>query len=151
MVNETDADMGAVTDAPGDGARPWTLYAAGGVFGLLAVGLAAAGAWGIVQILIGAVDSAGAAVGVALAAWLVAVYYWFIGRRFTQARNIIAQAVFQGLLWLAVGYYLHQAAHPGFGLLAWALAGAIIALALAGPTRRAVGFGQGGAPFAQDD
>ncbi|GAB4008181.1 hypothetical protein GCM10029992_63900 [Glycomyces albus] len=150
-MNETDADMGAVTDPPGDGTRPWTLYAAGGLFWLLGAGLAAAGLWGIAQIFIGAVDSASAAVGIALLTWLVAAYYWFIGRRFLQARNIIAQAVFQGLLWLPVGYYLREAAHPVYGAAAWGLAIAIAALALSGPTRRAVGFGEGGAPFAQDD
>ena len=141
-MNQTDADMGAVTESPDDDYRPWTVIAAAGLFWLLAAGLAAAGVWGVSQIATGDVDSASAAVGVAITAWLVAAYYWLIGRRFLQGRNIIAQAVFQALLWLPVGYYLREAAHPTIGLAAWGLAAAMLALILAPPTRRAVGFGE---------
>ncbi|RRR97354.1 hypothetical protein [Glycomyces terrestris] len=141
-MNETDADMGAVTESRGDGARPWTLTAAAGVFWLLATGLVAAGAWALVQILTGDVDTASGAAGIALIAWLAALYYWFIGRRLLQRRDVVAQAVFQALLWLPVGYYLREAAHPVAGLAAWALAAAMLALVLCGPSRRAVGFGE---------
>ncbi|GAA1675536.1 hypothetical protein GCM10009830_22740 [Glycomyces endophyticus] len=141
-MNETDADMGAVTESRGDGARPWTLTAAAGVFWLLATGLVAAGAWALVQILTGDVDTAGGAAGIALLAWLAALYYWFIGRRLLQRRDIVAQAVFQSLLWLPVGYYLREAAHPVVGVAAWALAAVMLALVLCGPSRRAVGFGE---------
>jgi hypothetical protein len=141
-VNETDADMGAVTESRGDGARPWTLTAAAGVFWLLATGLVAAGAWALVQIATGDVDTASGAVGIALLAWLGALYYWFIGRRLLQSRDIVAQAVFQALLWLPVGYYLREAAHPVVGVAAWALAIVMLALVLCGPSRRAVGFGE---------
>lgn len=141
-MNETDADMGAVTESHGDGARPWTLTAAAGLFWLLATGLAAAGVWGLAQLVTGDVDTASGAIGVALLAWLAALYYWFIGRRLLQRRDVMAQAIFQGLLWLPVGYYLREAAHPVVGLTAWAVAAAILGLVLSGPTRRAVAFGE---------
>ncbi|WP_133884393.1 hypothetical protein [Glycomyces sp. NRRL B-16210] len=141
-MNETDADMGAVTETPGDGDRPWTLTAAAGLFWLLATGLAAAGVWGLVQIVIGEVDTAAGAAGVALIAWLAALYYWHLGRSLIRSRDVVAQAVFQALLWLPVGYYLREAAHPYMGIGAWALAVALVALVLCGPTRRAVGFGE---------
>lgn len=140
-MNESDADMGAVTGTPGDDYRPWTVIAAAGLFWLLAIGLAAAGAWGVAQVVTGDVDSASAAVGVAVITWLLAAYHWFIGRRFLQRGNVIAQAVFMSLLWLPVGWFLREAAHPAFGLAAWALAAAMLAMILASPTRRAVGFG----------
>jgi hypothetical protein len=141
-VNETDADMGAVTGTPGDDDRPWTLTAAAALFWLLATGLAAAGAWGLAQLVTDDVDTASGAIGIALLAWLAALYYWFIGRRLLQRRDVVAQAVFQGLLWLPVGYYLREAAHPAIGLAAWALAAAVLGLVLSGPTRRAVAFGE---------
>ncbi|MCH7231716.1 hypothetical protein L0U85_12765 [Glycomyces sp. L485] len=141
-MNETDADMGAVTDSPGDDYRPWTVFAAAGLFWLLAIGLAAAGVWGVTQIVTGDVDSASAAVGVAVIAWLLGAYYWLIGRRFLQGRNVIAQAVFQSLLWVPVGYFLRDAAHPALGLTAWGLAAVMLALIFAPPTRKAVGFGE---------
>lgn len=141
-MNESDADMGAVTETPGDDYRPWTVIAAAGLFWLLATGLAGAGVWGLAQVVAGDVDSASAAVGVVVIAWLVAAYYWLIGRRFTQGRNVIAQAVFQALLWLPVGWFLREAAHPVLGAAAWALAAAMLAAILAPPTRRAVGFGE---------
>ncbi len=141
-MNETDADMGPVTETPGSDYRPWTVTVATGFFWLFAAALAAAGAWGLTQVLVGGVDSASAAVGVVAIAWLVAAYYWLIGRRLLQLRNVIAQAVFQSLLWLPVGYFLREAAHPVLGLAAWGLAAAMLALILAPPTRRAVGFGQ---------
>lgn len=151
-MNETDADMGAVTESPEPGDRPWTLTAAAGLFWLLATGLAAAGVWGLAQIVMGEVESASGAIGVALVAFLGALYYWFIGRRLLRMQDIVAQAVFQGLLWLPVGYYLREAAHPVVGIAAWALAAAILGLVLSGPTRRAVGFGErrpfGGAELA---
>lgn len=134
--------MGAVTETPGDDPRPWTLTAAAGLFRLLATGLAAAGVWGLAQTVTGDVDSVSGAIGVALLAWLAALYYWFIGRRLLQCQDIVAQAVFQGLLWLPVGYYLREAAHPAIGLAAWAMAAAILGLVLSGPTRRAVAFGE---------
>jgi hypothetical protein len=141
-VNETDADMGAVTETPGDEPRPWTLTTAAGLFWLLATGLAAAGVWGLAQVVMGEVDTASGAIGIVLLAWLAALYYWFIGRRLLQRGDIVAQAVFQGLLWLPVGYYLREAAHPAIGLAAWALAAAVLGLVLSGPTRRAVSFGE---------
>jgi hypothetical protein len=141
-VNETDADMGAVTETNGDGDRPWTVTAAAGLFWLLATGLAAAGAWALAQLAIGDVDTAGGAVGIALIAWAAALYYWFIGRRLLQLQDIVAQAVFQGLLWLPVGYYLREASHPVVGIAAWALAAALLGLVLSGSARRAVGFGE---------
>lgn len=141
-MNETDADMGAVTESPGDGDRPWTLTAAAGLFWLLATGLAAAGVWGLSRIVIGDVDLVGGAIGVALIAWLVALYYWHLGRSLVRMRDVTAQAVFQALLWLPVGYYLREAAHPVTGVAAWALAVALGALVLCGPSRRAVGFGE---------
>ncbi|MEU5874585.1 hypothetical protein AB0A73_23860 [Glycomyces sp. NPDC047369] len=149
-MNETDADMGAVTESHGDSARPWTLTAAAGVFWLLATGLVAAGAWGLIQILTGDVDTVSGAVGIALMAWLAALYYWFIGRRLLQSRDIVAQAVFQALLWLPVGYYLREAAHPVIGLAVWALAASMLALVLCGPSRRAVGFGEH-RPFSESE
>jgi hypothetical protein len=141
-VNETDADMGAVTETPDSGDRPWTLTAAAILFWLLATGLAAAGVWGLAQIVTGQVTTVSGAIGVGLIAFLGALYYWFIGRRLLRMDDIIAQAVFQGLLWLPVGYYLREAAHPVIGIAAWALAAAIIGLVLSGPSRRAVGFGE---------
>ncbi|MQM28880.1 hypothetical protein [Glycomyces albidus] len=141
-MNETDPDMGAVTESGGGSARPWTLTAAAGVFWLLATGLVAAGAWALVQIATGDVDTASGAAGIALMAWLAALYYWFIGRRLLQRRDIVAQAVFQALLWLPVGYYLREAAHPVVGLGAWALAAVMLVLLLCGPSRSAVGFGE---------
>lgn len=141
-MNETDADMGAVTETNGDGDRPWTLTVAAGLFWLLATGLVAAGAWGLVQLATGSFDTASGAAGIALLAWAAALYYWFIGRRLLQRRDVVAQAVFQALLWLPVGYYLREAAHPFMGIGAWALAAALLALVLNGPARRAVGFGE---------
>lgn len=141
-MNETDADMGAVTESPDDRDRPWTLTAAAGLFWLLATGLAVAGVWALAQIVMGQVDTASGALGIALIAWAAALYYWFIGRRLLRMHDIVAQAVFQGLLLLPVGYYLREAAHPAIGLAAWALAAAILGLVLSGPTRRAVGFGE---------
>ncbi len=141
-MNETDADMGALTESHGDGARPWTLTAAAGVFWLLATGLVAAGAWALLQIAMGEVDTASGAAGIALMAWLAALYYWFLGRRLLQRRDVVAQAVFQALLWLPVGYYLREAAHPVVGVAAWALAAVMLALVLCGPSRHAVGFGE---------
>jgi hypothetical protein len=141
-VNETDADMGAVTEGSGDGARPWTLTAAAGVFWLLATGLVVAGAWALMQIATGDVDTASGAAGIALMAWLAALYYWFIGRRLLQQRDIVAQAVFQALLWLPVGYYLREAAHPVIGVGAWALTAVMLSLVLCAPSRHAVGFGE---------
>ncbi|HEX2144206.1 MAG TPA: hypothetical protein VHG10_06845 [Glycomyces sp.] len=141
-MNETDADMGAVTESPGGGRRPWTLTTAASLFWLLAMGLAAAGVWGLAQIFIGEVDTASGAIGIAFFACLAALYYWFIGRRLLAQQDIVAQALFQGLLWLPVGYYLREAAHPAMGLAAWAVAAAILVLVLSGPTRRAVGFGE---------
>jgi hypothetical protein len=149
-VNETDPDMGAVTETPGSGDRPWTLTAAAILFWLLATGLAAAGVWGLAQIVMGQVDTVSGAVGVAVVAFLGALYYWHLGRRLLRAEDVIAQAVFQGLLWLPVGYYLREAAHPVIGIAAWALAAAIVGLVLSGPTRRAVGFGER-KPFGQSD
>ncbi|THV31486.1 hypothetical protein [Glycomyces paridis] len=140
-MNETDADMGAVTETPADGDRPWTLTAAAGLFWLLATGLVAAGGWGLVQLVTGHVDTPSGAVGIVLIAWLAALYYWHIGRSLLRSRDIVAQAVFQALLWLPVGYYLREAAHPMLGVAAWALAVALVALVLSGPSRRAVGFG----------
>ncbi|SDE44938.1 hypothetical protein SAMN05216270_12227 [Glycomyces harbinensis] len=134
--------MGAVTETHGDDPRPWTLTVAAGLFWLLATGLVAAGAWGLIQLVTGDVDTAGGAIGIALLAWLAALYYWFIGRRLLQQRDVIAQAVFQALIWLPVGYYLREAAHPVIGIAAWALAAALVGLVLSGPTRRAVGFGE---------
>ncbi len=133
--------MGAVTETPDSGDRPWTLTAAAILFRLLATGLAAMGVWGLTQIATGQVETVGGAVGVALIAFLGALYYWFIGRRLLRMEDIVAQAVFQGLLWLPVGYYLREAAHPVIGVAAWALAAAIVGLVLSGPSRRAVGFG----------
>ncbi len=150
-MNETDADMGAVTESPGDAGRPWTVIVAAGMFRLVAAGLAASGVWGVTRIIAGEVDSVGGAAGVSVLAWLLAAYYWFIGRRLMQARDIIAQGLFQALLWLPVGYYLREAAQDGYGLAAWGLAAAMAALLLAPPTRRAVGFGDGRPPFAADD
>jgi hypothetical protein len=141
-VNETDADMGAVTETNGDGDRPWTLTVAAGLFWLLATGLVAAGAWGLIQLVTGDVDTVGGAVGVTLLAWAAALYYWFIGRRLLQRRDVVAQAVFQALLWLPVGYYLREAAHPVIGIAAWALAAGLLGLILNGRSRRAVGFGE---------
>jgi hypothetical protein len=141
-VNETDADMGAVTESSGSGDRPWTLTAAAILFWLLATGLAATGVWGLAQIVTGQVETVSGAVGVALIAVLGALYYWFIGRRLLRMQDIVAQAVFQGLLWLPVGYYLREAAHPLIGIGFWALAAAIVGLVLSGPSRRAVGFGE---------
>jgi hypothetical protein len=141
-VNETDADMGAVTETSGDGPRPWTLTVAAGLFWLLATGLAAAGVWGLAQLVTGDVDTASGAIGIALLAWLAALYYWIIGRKLLRRQDIVAQAVFQGLLWLPVGYYLREAAHPAIGLAAWALAAVVIGLVLSGPSRRAVAFGE---------
>ena len=141
-MNETDADMGAVTETTGDGDRPWTLAVAAGLFWLLATGLVAAGAWGLIQLVTGHVDTASGAVGVTLLAWAAALYYWFIGRRLLQRRDVVAQAVFQALLWLPIGYYLREAAHPVIGIAAWALAAALLGLILNGQTRRAVGFGE---------
>jgi hypothetical protein len=141
-VNETDADMGAVTESPGSGDRPWTLTAAAILFWLLATGLAATGVWGLAQIVTGQVETVSGAVGVAVIAFLGALYYWFIGRRLLRMQDIVAQAVFQGLLWLPVGYYLREAAHPLIGIGFWALAAAIVGLVLSGPSRRAVGFGE---------
>jgi hypothetical protein len=149
-VNETDPDMGAVTETPGSSDRPWTLTAAAILFWLLATGLAAAGVWGLAQIVMGQVDTVGGAVGVAVVAFLGALYYWYLGRRLLRAEDAIAQAVFQGLLWLPVGYYLREAAHPVIGIAAWALAAAIVGLVLSAPTRRAVGFGER-KPFWQGD
>lgn len=142
--------MGAVTETPGSGDRPWTLTAAAILFWLLATGLAAAGVWGLAQIVMGQVDTVGGAVGVAVVAFLGALYYWYLGRRLLRAEDAIAQAVFQGLLWLPVGYYLREAAHPVIGIAAWALAAAIVGLVLSAPTRRAVGFGER-KPFWQGD
>lgn len=141
-MNETDAEMGAVTETQGDRGRPWTLTVAAGLFRLLATGLVAAGAWGLIQLVTGHVDTVSGAIGIALLAWAAALYYWFIGRRLLQQRDIVAQAVFQALLWLPVGYYLREAAHPVIGLGAWALAVGLAALVLSGPSRRAVGFGE---------
>ncbi|MCD0447114.1 hypothetical protein LO763_26200 [Glycomyces sp. A-F 0318] len=141
-MNETDADMGAVTETNGDGDRPWTLTVAAGLFWLLATGLVAAGAWGLAQLATGRVDTAEGAVGVVLLAWAAALYYWFLGRRLLQRRDVVAQAVFQALLWLPVGYYLREAAHPLLGIGAWALAAVLLGLVLSGPSRRAVGFGE---------
>lgn len=149
-MNQTDADMGAVTETPGDGDRPWTLTAAAGLFWLLATGLTAAGVWGLVQLVTGHVDTVSGAIGIALVAWAVALYYWFIGRRLLRRQDIVAQAVFQGLLWLPVGYYLREAAHPMIGIAAWALAAVLLGLVLSGPTRRAVGFGER-RPFASGE
>jgi hypothetical protein len=141
-VNETDADMGAVTETPGGGPRPWTLTVAAGLFWLLATGLAAAGVWGLAQTVTGDVDTVSGAIGVALLAGLAALYYWFIGRRLLQCGDVVAQAIFQGLLWLPVGYYLREAAHPLIGLSAWVLAAVVVGLVLSAPSRRAVGFGE---------
>ncbi len=140
--------MGAVTETPGGDYRPWTVIAAAGLFWLLAIGLAAAGGWGLLQVVTGGVDSASAAVGVVVVAWLLAAYHWLIGRRFLQRRNVIAQAVFMSLLWLPVGWFLREAAHPALGLASWALAVAMLAMIMAPPTRRAVGFGDG-RPFGE--
>jgi len=134
--------MGPVTETGGDGDRPWTLAAAAGLFWLLATGLVATGAWGLLQLVIGRVDTVSGAIGIALIAWAAALYYWFIGRRLLQCHDIVAQALFQALLWLPVGYYLREAAHPALGIAAWALAAVLIGLVLSGPTRRAVGFGE---------
>lgn len=141
-MNETDPDMGAVTESHGDGARPWTLTAAAGVFWLLATGLVAAGAWALIQIATGDVDTASGAAGIAFMAWLAALYYWFLGRRLLQRRDVVAQAVFQALLWLPVGYYLREAAHPVIGVAAWTLTAVMLSLLLCEPSRRAVGFGE---------
>ena len=149
-MNETDADMGAVTESPGSGDRPWTLTAAAILFWLLATGLAATGVWGLAQIVTGQVETVSGAVGVALIAFLGALYYWFIGRRLLRMQDIVAQAVFQGLLWLPVGYYLREAAHPLIGIGFWALAAAIVGLVLSGPSRRAVGFGER-RPFSESE
>jgi hypothetical protein len=140
--------MGAVTDSSGDSGRPWTVTAAAVLFWLLATGLAAAGVWDLAQIMMGEVETASGAIGVALIAFLGALYYWFIGRKLLRMEDIVAQAVFQGLLWLPVGYYLREAAHPVIGFAVWALAAAILGLVLSGPTRRAVGFGER-RPFGQ--
>lgn len=149
-MNETDADMGAVTETPASGDRPWTLTAAAILFWLLATGLAAMGVWGVAQIATGQVETVSGAVSVAAVAFLGALYYWFIGRKLIRMEDIVAQAVFQGLLWLPVGYYLREAAHPVIGIAAWALAAAIIGLVLSGPSRRAVGFGER-RPFAEGE
>ncbi|MEU6859695.1 hypothetical protein AB0B28_12595 [Glycomyces sp. NPDC046736] len=141
-MNETDPDMGAVTETPGDGDRPWTLTVAAGVFWLLATGLVVLGAWDLVQVVTGDVDTVSGAIGIAVLAWLAALYYWFIGRRLLQCRDIVAQAVFQALLWLPVGYYLREAAHPVLSLCAWGLSAGLLALILCAPSRRAVGFGE---------
>jgi hypothetical protein len=141
-VNESDADMGTVTETAGGDYRPWTVIVAAGLFWLLATGLAGAGVWGIVQATTGGVDSGSAAVGVIATAWALAAYQGFIGLRLFHCRNVIAQALFMALLWLPVGHFLREAAHPVLGLSAWGLAVALAAMLLAPATRRAVGFGE---------
>ncbi len=141
-MNESDADMGTVTETAGGDYRPWTVIIAAGLFWLLATGLAGAGVWGIVQATSGAVDSGSAAAGVVAATWALAAYQGFIGLQLFRCRNVIAQAVFISLLWLPVGHFLREAAHPVLGLSAWGLAVALAAMVLAPPTRRAVGFGE---------
>ncbi|THV35767.1 hypothetical protein [Glycomyces buryatensis] len=148
-MNETDADMGTVTDSDADRDRPWTLVAASAVFWLLATGLVAAGLWGVAQLVIGEVSSTQAALGVAVAAWLIALYYWFLGRRLWMGRNAIAQAVFNALLWLPVGYYLREAGLSGYGLAAWVLAAVMLVLVLAPATRKATDFGEERRPFGE--
>jgi hypothetical protein len=133
--------MGAVTEPGRPVARPWTVSAAAVLLWAIAAGLAAVGVRGAVLVATGETGSATQAAGILLVVVLLALWHWSIGMRLFRLRNAMGQAMFAALLWLPVGYFLREAAHPVIGFGTWALAAVLAVLLLAPRTRAAIGFG----------
>lgn len=120
--------------------RPWQLSTAIVLVIAQAVGLLALAGYMALQTVAGATDFLAAAIGEIVVVVAVAFLLLFLANKL---RHFDASGrgltVFMGLLWLPVGWFLHQANHTDWTIGVWTLAVLQTVLLVVEPTRIALG------------
>ncbi|QSB04437.1 hypothetical protein [Natronoglycomyces albus] len=119
---------------------PWQLWAAIGLICAQAVALIGLGLIMALKTVTGEAQFLSAAIGEIVVVLGVATLLLYLAKRL-RGRHASARglSVFMGLLWLPIGWFLHQAGLTDWTFVAWAIAVTQTVLLVVAPTREALG------------